>query len=41
MKKTMKKITKLGILLFGIRLAFTSCQKDDEIITEKSDLGCN
>lgn len=28
--KTFKNITRLGILLFGISLVLTSCQKDDE-----------
>ncbi len=32
MKKTFKNITKLGILLFGISVAITSCQKDDELL---------
>ena len=31
MKKTLKNITYLGILIFAI----TSCQKDDEIISEE------
>ena len=31
MKKPFKKITKIGILLFGISVALTSCQKDDEL----------
>jgi len=32
MKKRFKNITKLGILLFGISVAITSCQKDDELL---------
>jgi len=34
MKKTFKNITKLGILFFGISLAITSCQKDDNVVSE-------
>lgn len=34
MKKTFKNITKLGILLFGISLGITSCQKDDAVVSE-------
>ncbi|MGB1268678.1 MAG: hypothetical protein ACPG45_02990 [Flavobacteriaceae bacterium] len=33
MMKTIKKITKLGILLFGISLILVNCQKDDSVIT--------
>jgi len=32
MKKTFKNYFKLGILLFGISIGITSCQKDDELI---------
>ena len=31
MKKRIKNYFKLGILLFGISIAITSCQKDDEL----------
>lgn len=36
MKNKFKNITKLGILLFGILLAITSCQKDDDLVAPTS-----
>jgi len=37
MKRTIKDYLKLGILLFGVSVAITSCQKDDEILTQNNN----
>lgn len=38
MKHKFKNYLKLGILLFGISVVITSCQKDDEIIKEETQI---